>query len=100
MRVLVVARPRFQLPPERLPQMVEEALEWRDRHRSELEEFGTFPGGGGFGICDVPDTESLNRLILEMPFSPFSEHDVYPFVPGDTGLQQLRDRVAEMAGSR
>jgi hypothetical protein len=29
-----------------------------------------------------------------MPFSPFSHYDIRPFIPGDTGLVQLREAIA------
>jgi muconolactone delta-isomerase len=99
MQFLVVAKPQFQAPPDQLPAMIEAAMEWTDRYANELKEFGTFPGGGGFGIADVPDVETLNQMIVEMPFSPFSTHEIYPIVPGATGLSQLRERVAMLAAS-
>ena len=99
MRFLVVARPQFQIPPELLPQMIEGALEWHERYKEQLQEFGTFPGGGGFGIVEAQDSTRLNQLMLEMPFSPFAHHDVYPIVPGDTGLRQLRERAGDLVAS-
>jgi hypothetical protein len=97
MHVLVVATPRHPIPPADLPGVVEGALDWHERHKDELEAFGTFPGGGGFGVVDVADGEHLNQLMLEMPFSFFSHHELYPFAPGDTGLRQLREMLAARA---
>lgn len=99
MHVLVVATPRFPIPPDELPTIVDGALEWFDRHRGELEHFGTFPGGGGFGVVDVADEATLNRLMLEMPFSPFSRLEVRPFVGGRQGLDQLRESLAQRAAT-
>jgi muconolactone delta-isomerase len=58
---------------------------------------GTFPGGGGFGIIDASDYAELNQLILEMPFSWFSDVEVRPFVQGAEGLQQFKQAVDAMA---
>jgi muconolactone delta-isomerase len=58
--------------------------------------FGTFPCGGGFGIIDASDEAELNQLILEMPFSWFSDVEVRPFV-GVEGLQQFKQAVDAMA---
>ena len=97
MHVLVVATPQHPIPPSEMPGIVEGAADWFERHKDELEAFGLFPGGGGFGVVDVADGEHLNQLMLEMPFSPFSHHDIYPFVPGVTGLHQLREAMAARA---
>jgi hypothetical protein len=36
---------------------------------------------------------------MEMPFSPYSHHDVRPFVPGEQGLAQMREMLAAQAAS-
>src|SRR5215204_661658 len=97
MRVLVVASPAFPIPPEELPAVVEGALGWAEQHRDELELFGTFPGGGGFGVAEVADEMALNRLMLDMPFAPFSHHEIHPFVPGVEGLRALHESLAARA---
>jgi muconolactone delta-isomerase len=69
-----------------------------ERHQDKLEAFGTFPGGGGgFGIVNAADEVELNQLIIEMPFSWFSNVEVRPFVAGVEGLQQLKQAVDAMA---
>ncbi len=97
MRVLVVGTPKFQIPPDQLPSIVEGAIAWQERYEDKLEAFGSFPGGGGFGIVNVKDETELNQLIIEMPFSWFSEVEVRPFVAGAAGLQQLKQAVEAMA---
>jgi hypothetical protein len=97
MRALIVATPAFPIPPQELPRIAEEALLWSERHKDELDQFGMFPGGGGFGVADVADEAALSQLIMEMPFSPFSHHDVRPFVPGQTALHQLQASHAARA---
>jgi hypothetical protein len=37
-------------------------------------------------------------MLLEMPFSPFSQHEIRTFVPGAAGMRQLRDSLAQRAG--
>jgi muconolactone delta-isomerase len=54
-------------------------------------------GGGGFGIIDASDEAELNQLILEMPFSWFSDVEVRPFVQAAEGLQQFKQAVDAMA---
>jgi hypothetical protein len=97
MHVLVVATPQHPIPPTELPGMVDAATDWHERHKDELQAFGLFPGGGGFGIVEADDAAAINQLILEMPFSPFSHHEIRPFVPGEAGLAQLREAIAAQA---
>jgi|SRR5690242_18929134 hypothetical protein len=100
MRVLVVAKPRAMVPPELLPGLIERALQWYERYQDRFEVFGTFPGGGGFAALDVPDEEALHQMVLEMPFSPFSDVDVTPYVPGDVGFRTAQQAFAAMSGAR
>jgi hypothetical protein len=97
MRALVIGTPQFQIPPDQLPGIVEGALSWHERHQDKLEAFGTFPGGGGFGIVNAADEVELNQLIIEMPFSWFSNVEVRPFVAGVERPQQLKQAVDAMA---
>jgi hypothetical protein len=99
MHVLVVATPQHPIPPAELPGLVEGAAAWAERHKEDLTAFGLFPGGGGFGIAEVDDASKITQLIMEMPFSPYSHHDVRPFVPGEQGLAQMREMLAAQAAS-
>ena len=99
MHVLVIGTPKFQVPPEQLPGVVEGALAWSERHRDSIEFFGSFVGGGGFGVLNVPDEETLNQIVIEMPFSWFSDVQVHPFVDGEAGLRQLQRALQAMAST-
>jgi len=99
MRALVIGRPKFQVPTEQAPELTEKAIDWYERYEDSFTAFGTFLGGGGFGIVDVEDEATLDRLIVEMPFTPYTEITVEPFVEGDTGFRQFREAVAAMVGS-
>ena len=96
MKVLVVAKPRFPIPPEMLPQLLEGAIDWYRRYQERFLLFGTFPGGGGFGAVDVADEKELARMMAEMPFSPFGEQTVTPFVEGDEGFRQFQQVLGSM----
>ena len=99
MRALVIGRPKFQVPSDQAPELIDKALEWYDRYEECFTAFGTFFGGGGFGIVDVEDEAALNQLIVEMPFTPYTEITVEPFVEGDTGFRQFREAMAAMVGA-
>jgi hypothetical protein len=97
MRALVVGTPKFLVSPEEAPQMVAGALAWYERYKDRFEAFGTFIGGGGFAVVNVPDEETLNQMVIEMPFSWVSDVSVRPFVDGATGFQQLQEGLAAMS---
>ena len=99
MRFLVVATPKFPAPPEIVPALIDRAEQWQERYDDKLKVFGLFPGGGGFAVVDVSDEAELHRMISEMPFSPFSEHMIKPFVDGATGWRQAREAFAAMMAS-
>jgi hypothetical protein len=99
MHVLVIGTPKFLIPPEQMPGVVEGALAWNERYRDSIELFGNFIGGGGFGVLNVPDEEALNQIVIEMPFAWFSDVQVHPFVDGEAGLRQLQRALQDMASA-
>jgi muconolactone delta-isomerase len=99
MRFLVVATPKFPASPEIVPALIDGAEQWQKRYAGKLEVFGVFPGGGGFAVVDVSDEAELHRMIVEMPFSPFSEHMIQPVVDGATAWRQSREAFAAMMAS-
>ena len=99
MRFLVVATPKTAVPPDMVPMMIDRSEEWQQRYQGKLESFGLFPGGGGFGIVDVSDEAELHRIIVEMPFSPFSDHQIMAIVDGATGWRQSREAFAALMAS-
>lgn len=81
MRVLV-------LVDERFPALLEAFADWRERYRDSMEAFEFFAGSsGGFGILNVPDEETLSRVMNEYPFSLFSKITVRPILDGDMALR-------------
>jgi hypothetical protein len=97
MRALIIGTPKFQIPPDQLPSILDTAIAWHERYQDKFQAFGTFPAGGGFGVVEVADETELNQLIIEMPFSWFSDVQVKPFVDGAAGLHQLKQAVDAMA---
>jgi len=97
MKFLVVGLPKHPIPPEQLAGVTEGAIAWYERYQDRFDSFGTFPGGGGFGVANFSDETELNQMIIEMPFAWFSDVEVRPFVEGAVGLQQLKQAVDAMA---
>lgn len=102
MRFLVTFTPKFQPPLDQLPAMFDGATAWKERHQEHIETLGVFPSQGGGGVLDVPDLETLQRMLGEMPFTPFAEVEVRPFLDADTGWAQAKEiiqaRLQAMAG--
>jgi hypothetical protein len=99
MKALVTARPQFPIPPEQAPMIVQGALDWYERYKDRFTEFGTFPGGGGFGVVEVEDAAELGKMITEMPFSPFSEVKAELYIEGDLGMRQFQESMQAMQGA-
>ena len=99
MRVLVLVEPRFPIPPEIFPALLDGFAAWREQYRNSMESFEFFArGGGGFGVINTPDEASLNRMMVEYPFTPFSQITVRPILDGDTALGQWREIIGQMMG--
>jgi hypothetical protein len=98
-KALVIGRPKFQVPPDMAPMITQGALDWYDRYKDRFVEFGTFLGGGGFGVVEIDDVDELNKMISEMPFVTFSEMTVELYVEGDKGLRQFQESLAAMMGA-
>jgi hypothetical protein len=80
-----------------LPGLLDAFADWRERHRQSMESFEFFAGGGGgFAVANVPDEVTLNRIMVEYPFTPYSHITVRPVLDGDTALAQWRERMREM----
>jgi hypothetical protein len=100
MRVMVLVEPKFFVPPEQFPMLLDGFADWRERHRASMESFEFFAGGGGgFGIVNVSDEATLNRMMVEYPFTPFSEITVRPILEGDEALDQWREVMRQMMGA-
>jgi hypothetical protein len=64
-----------------------------------MESFEFFVGGGGgISVNNTPDKVSLNRMMVDYPFTPFSETTVRPRLDGGTAIGQWREIIGEMMG--
>jgi hypothetical protein len=99
MDFLVVVRPREGLPIDHISMMLGASREWYQRHQSSFRAFGTFAGGGGFGVVNVPDVETLYRMMAEMPFTSVSDVRIDPFIEGEAGFAIGQEVFENMAQS-
>ena len=90
MRFLVIAEPDVAPAPELLPSLVAAEREWRDRYADRLDAYAWFAaGGGGTGIIDVDDAETLFQAINEHPMCPFTKVEVRPLADADDAGRRL-----------
>jgi muconolactone delta-isomerase len=100
MRAFVLVEPKFFTPPEILPTLLEGFVAWREANREHMESFEFFAGGGGgFGIFNGPDEATLNGIMVQYPFFPYSQITVRPLLDGDTALEQWREIMSEGIGA-
>jgi hypothetical protein len=98
MRLLVISRSRFLIPPEQLPALFQAFAAWRERYRSVSESFEFFAGGGGgYGVVNVADEATFNQMMLEYPFGPLSDLEIRPVIDGDKALAQWQAALQSMA---
>jgi len=96
MRAFVLVEPKFFTPPEVFPTLLDGFAAWREAHREHMESFEFFAGGGGgFGIFNG-DEATLNRMMFQYPFFPYSQITVRPILDGDAALGQWREIMSEM----
>jgi hypothetical protein len=98
MRVLVIGRPRFQVPPEQMAGMAQGASAWLEKNRDSIVVSGAFVSGGGFAVLDVPDEQTMMRLMMEWPLTPVSDTQVELFIDAESGLQMLQEAMQGMGG--
>jgi muconolactone delta-isomerase len=99
MDFLVVVRPRSALPIDHIAMMLGASRQWYQRYQSSFRAFGTFAGGGGFAVLNVPDVETLYRMMAEMPFTSVSDVHIDPFMEGEAGFAVGQEVFESMAQS-
>lgn len=94
MRIMIVIKPRFPLPPELAPSLVDGFVAWWDRYRDRWESAGFFAGGGGGGgICNVADLMEFHTMMQEWPFTPFNHFDIHPLIDMDEALDHWKSAI-------
>lgn len=100
MKFLVSSKPKFPVPPEAAPMLLEAMRGWVKKYTAsrQIEQiWGYAVGGGGGGILNVASSEELNAVMTELPFGPFSETAVYPILPIEVSLDSFEQAMKRMA---
>lgn len=97
MRVLMISRPKHPVPPQLLMPLMDAFAGWRARYRPVMQTFDFFAsGGGGCGILEVPDEDTLGQLVMEYPWGPFSEVELHVLLDGDRAMSRQRAVIEQM----
>ena len=97
MRVLLLAKAKFFIPPEQIMGMTNGFAAWRTQYRDKMEAFFFFAGrSAGGGILNVADEAELNQIVNEWPFFVFSDIEIIPIVDGDVALKQFQSMAEKM----
>jgi muconolactone delta-isomerase len=91
--------PIRQPAPENLPSLVAAEKEWRNRYADRLDAYAWFANGGGTGIIDVDDAETLFQAINEHPFCPYTKVDVRPLVDAEAAARLMEATLATAAAA-
>jgi muconolactone delta-isomerase len=99
MKVAVIARPKHAPPPERLTEIRAAMAAWTEKYAPQMETLYFFAAGGGLGILDVADSSDLHRMMLEFPFTAYSDIEVRAVVEPQTALRTVQELAAARAAA-
>jgi muconolactone delta-isomerase len=100
MRFLVLAEPAAPAPFDLIPSLIAAEQQWRERYADRLEAYAWFATGGGTGIIDVDDAETLFQAIAEHPFCPYTKTEVRPLADADDAGRRFEAAYANaLAGA-
>ena len=94
MKLAVIYRPRHAAPFEAVPEMLEGTAAWVEKYGDRFEVLYFFAGGGGVGVADVDDSNELQRITAEHPFTAYADVEFYPAVDAETSLKTLKEALA------
>jgi hypothetical protein len=101
MRALIISRPKFPVAQAEFPGIMQAFAGWRERYKPMMEKFEFFvSGAGGCGIVNVPDDQTLARMLMEYPWGPYSDTEVHPILDGDTALGMWQEMIRQMTGGQ
>jgi hypothetical protein len=101
MRALIISCQKFPVPQAEFPGLLQAFAAWRERYKPLMEKFEFFvSGNGGCGIVNVPDDNTLTRIMMEFPFGLYSENEVLPICDGDTALAMQQEMIRQMMGGQ
>jgi muconolactone delta-isomerase len=86
-------------PVERLPELIERTKGQVARQDTPVVVecvYGVLGRRGAVAICEAPDAESLQKLLVSAPLFHFETMKVTPLVDFGTTIDALRDSAAAL----
>lgn len=93
MKFVVIYRPSEPAPREQQPELLAGMGEWMQKFGSQVTGVEFFVDGGGLGFVETDDAELLTRLVVENPFSPYSEIEIKPVLAPERALTILGESL-------
>lgn len=75
------------------------SVEWLKKYSKRFSTFEFFVGGGGVAVADFDDASELNRVVLEMPFTQFTDVEITPVVDPSVATARYGETFAAMAAA-
>ena len=99
MRFLIVMKNKFPFPPEATIPLMEGMRGWikQNTANKKMEQSFGFAGlQAGGGILNVSSPDELDAVMVECPFGPFCETEVYALTDVDRSLSSAINAVKKM----
>ena len=101
MKFLVITKSKHPVPPEMGLTLVDAMGAWSDQltESGKAEAMWSIAGrAGGGGILNVDSLEELDAIMIQFPFGPFFDIEVFPLVDLHESLQRLKQAMQMMGG--
>jgi muconolactone delta-isomerase len=100
MKFLVLTKSKMPFPPEMALGLLDAMDGWTQKYTAngKLEQVWSFAGiSGGGGIANVNSLEELTAIMIEFPFGPFSDIEIYGLSDIEKAMGNLRAAAQAMA---
>ena len=81
MRYLVLTKPLFPWPPDKVGAFMESLIAWGRKYQAigQMEDIWCYSGKpGGGGILNVQSHDEFNNIMIEFPLFQFSDTECIP----------------------
>lgn len=98
MRVAIIYRPRSAAPPEIAPVLMAALGQWAETYGERFSTFEFFVAGGGLIVADFDDSNELQRVVAENPFTPYMDIEISPSLAPSAAMETWSQVVASLSG--
>ena len=99
MRFLITGKNNFPIPPEMGSALVDATIAWAKKYTSngKFEQTWGLAGiAGGGAIANVDSSDELDAIMVEFPFGPFTNTEIYALTDMVGSLERLKQVIQAM----